>query len=322
MGNDEAKIKEKFLNWYCMKNFISHYFDRIKLVAQRPITVFDVLADKGYLAWMPDKLYLSLRFRSYMGYWMDWKNPKTFNEKIQWLKIHDRNPSYTCLVDKYSVRNYVSQKIGNEYLIPILGVWETVDEIEFDKLPNQFVLKCTHDSGSVIICKDKSTFDVENARIKLAKALKLNFYTTFRELPYKNVKPRIIAEKYLDDGAQGVIDYKLHCFNGKVQFILACSERFSNDGMKEDFYNLEWERISVQRPNYKNSKNGVLKPKLLQKMLEIAELFSKGKFFLRVDFYEIQGQLFFGELTFYPASGFEKFEPLEYDDIFGSWLKL
>lgn len=320
MGNDEAKIKEKFLKWYCMKNFISHYFDRIKLVVQRPITVFDVLADKGHLAWMPDKLYLSLRFRSYMGYWMDWKNPKTFNEKIQWLKIHDRNPSYSCLVDKYSVRNYVSQKIGNGYLIPILGVWENVDEIEFDKLPNQFVLKCSHDSGSVIICKDKSTFDVENAKMKLAKALKLNFYYPFREWPYKNVKPRIIAEKYLTEHeGSSPKDYKIFCFGGVSKFIQVDSDRFKTH--TRDIYNTAWKKQDFCL-GYPSSKKKCSCPQKLIEMLKLSEILSQGMLFVRCDWYCIQERVYFGEMTFYPAAGLKKFTPKEWDFKFGNLIEL
>ena len=182
----------------------------IKYFLANPGGMIAALGSKGYLNWMPDKSYLSLVFRLSLGYWPDFENPKTFNEKLNWLKLYDRKPLYTQLVDKYAVREYIAEKIGEQYLIPLVGgPWNSVDEIDFDALPEQFVLKTTHDSGGVVICRDKSSFDVEAAKARLAGHLKREYFWGKREWPYKNVKPRIIAEKYMVDSEDAELrDYK------------------------------------------------------------------------------------------------------------------
>lgn len=272
---------------------------------------------------IPDSLWLKYMYWRTLKKPLNLKNPCTFNEKLQWLKLHDRNPLYTQMVDKYGVREYIKEKIGEEYLIPLVGgPWNSFDEIDFSKLPDQFVLKCTHDSGSVAICKDKDKFDVAETRKKFDRALKGNFYYGGREWPYKNVKPRIIAEKYISDGMNGDIsDYKLHCFNGKVRMILVCADRNSTSGVQKVFYDREWSKLQVKRPDALSDLE-IPRPKLLHDMIEIAELFSKDIPFLRVDLYEISGKLYFGEFTFFPAGGFESFEPDEWDLKMGNWLSL
>lgn len=293
-------------------------FNKIKKVIKTP----KIIPLKLFGKIMSDDMYLEIMYEYIMGKKLDFNNVKTFNEKLQWLKINDRKTEYTKLVDKYDVREYISENIGEEYLIPIIGVYNNFDEIEFNKLPNKFVLKCTHDSGGIVICKDKNKFNIQLAKKKINKSLKTNYYYSGREWPYKNIKPRIICETYMESGNDDLIDYKFFCFNGEVKLILVCSERFSEDGLKETFFNNKWEIQNLKRPKCKISNKKIDKPKNLNKMINLAEKLSKDKKFLRVDFYEIEGQVYFGELTFFPASGFEGFEPKEYDAILGEWLNI
>ena len=271
---------------------------------------------------MPDDEYLKRLFRYKMGYELNLDNPKTFNEKLQWLKLYDRKPIYTKMVDKYAVKAYVAEKIGAQYIIPTLGVWEHFDEIDFDKLPDQFVLKCTHDSGGLAICKNKATWDKKVAKTKLEKSLKRNFFYSGREWPYKNVKPRILAEQYMeDDESEELTDYKFMCFNGKVHCSFVCTERFTSGGLKVTFFDREWNKMPFER-HYPASVKKITKPANYNKMIELAEVLSTNIPFVRVDFYETKKQIYFGELTFYPGNGLEEFTPLEWDYRLGSWIKL
>lgn len=273
------------------------------------------------ISFPPDIVYLNIIFKHYTGYKMNIKNPKTFNEKIQWLKLYDRKPDYTKMADKWEVRKYVSEKIGVEYLVPILGIWEDYDDIDFMSLPEQFVMKCTHDSASAIICRDKKEFDFVMARKKLSKALKGNFYYSGREYCYKNIKPRIVVEKYIEDSSGRLNDFKIMCFNGKVKCCFACTKRRSREGLRVTFFDTEWNRLPFVR-KYPNDSDEIERPVNFQKMIEIAERISEHIPFLRVDFYEVKGRLYLGELTFYPGSGIEWFEPFEWDMVLGSWLIL
>lgn len=283
---------------------------------------FFILRDIGFFDNMPDELYLKKVFLYKLGYPLDLQNPQTFNEKLQWLKLYDRNPEYTTMVDKYEVKKYVADKIGEQYVIPTLGVWNSFDEIDFDALPNQFVLKCTHDSGGFVICRDKSNLDIESAKDKINKSLSVNYYYRGREWPYKNVKPRIIAEQYMEDASSDELkDYKLMCFNGKVKCSFVCSERFSEDGLKVTFYDRDWNVMPFER-HYPRSQCPIAKPSSYDDMVRLAEQLSKDIPFVRVDFYEVSGKIYFGELTFYPGSGFEEFEPFEWDKTLGSWIRL
>lgn len=272
---------------------------------------------------IPDEIFIKAYYYNVFHKHIDLKNPQTFNEKLQWLKLYDRKPEYTTMVDKYAVKQYVADKIGEEYIIPTLGVWNNFDEIDFNNLPNQFVLKCTHDSGGLIICKDKRLLDVKAAKKKIGKSLKHNYYLSGREWPYKNVKPRIIAEKYMiNSDINDLPDYKIHCFDGEAKFILVCSERFSDNGTKEDFLDIHWNKLPFKRPHLNGSKKILKKPAGFNRMLELSKKLSKNIPFIRCDFYEIDGQVYFGELTFFPASGFDVFEPAEWDYKLGSWLEL
>lgn len=268
---------------------------------------------------VPDDIYLKYKFKKHLGYSLNLKHPKTFNEKLQWLKLYDRKPEYTMMVDKYAVKKYIAATIGSEYVIPTLGVWNRFDEIDFDTLPNQFILKCTHDSGGVVICRDKSGLDLQEAQKKIESSLANNFYYTGREWPYKHVSGRILAEQYL---GENLPDYKLFCFNGVPRITLVCSQRFTEGGLKEDFYDADWNHLEMQRPNHGNSAMPVSCPTQYDLMKSLAAKLSKDIPFVRVDFYEVAGKVYFGEMTFYPASGFEGFVPKTWDTKLGEWVAL
>lgn len=274
-------------------------------------------------SFIPDEPYLKLMYRLRMGEKLDLNNPQTFNEKLQWLKLHDRRPEYTMMVDKYEVKKYVASIIGNEYIIPTLGVWDHFDEIDFDSLPNRFVLKCTHDSGGLVICKDKSTLDMKKAKKKIERSLKCNFYWVGREWPYKNVKPRIIAEKYLEDepGIE-LKDYKLYCFNGKAGFLYLSQGLTDHSTARINFVTLDWRPAKYTRNDYAEFEILPARPQKLDEMIKLGEMLSNGIPFCRTDFYEVDGQVLFGELTFSPGSGFTPFEEEEYDREIGSFLTL
>lgn len=277
----------------------------------------------GYLDFLSDRVFLKIRYWGSMKKFLNLDTPETFNEKIQWLKLNDRNPLYTKLVDKFEVKDYVANKIGAEYIISTLGVWNDFDEIDFSKLPNQFVLKCTHDSGGLVICTDKNKLDVEAARQKINKSLKYNYYLLGREWPYKDVKPRIIAEVYMEDSeTKELRDYKFFCFNGKVKALFVASDRqVENEETKFDFFDEHYNHLPFTN-GHPNALKYPEKPVCFDKMKSLAEILSKGFPHVRVDFYEVNGKIYFGELTFSHWSGFAPFEPEEWDYTFGSWIDL
>lgn len=285
---------------------------------------FDANARRCRYNDMPSEKYLKRLFEYRLGYELDLKNPKTFNEKMQWLKLYDQNPAYPQMVDKYEVKAYVEEKIGGKYVVPLLGVWDDADDIDFDTLPDRFVLKCTHDSHGLVICKDKNKQDVEKARKSLKAALKRNYYNVYREWPYKNVKPRIIAEKYLEDsvGMGNLTDYKIHCYNGEPKAVQVISGRYAQEGIRNDYYTLDWQKYGLVRGKMQNSDDVAHKPENLDEMLELARVLAKDIPFVRVDFYIVDGQIYFGEITFFPASGFNPFTPEKWDRIFGDWIQL
>lgn len=249
--------------------------------------------------------------------------PRTYNEKLQWLKLYDRRPEYTMMVDKVTAKGYVAEVIGEEYIIPTLGVWGKFDDIDFNSLPNQFVLKCTHDSGGLVICTNKAELDIASIKSKINKCLRRNYFWGTREYPYKNVRPRILIEKYMGDGDQDLRDYKFMCFNGKVKCSFVCSERFSDDGLKVTFWDRTWKKLPFSR-KYPNSKVTISKPCNYEKMLELAEMVAREikNPFVRIDFYDVRGNIYFGEITFYPGSGMEIFYPAKWDRILGDWIKI
>ena len=271
---------------------------------------------------LPDKLYLQLVYFKHFNKFIDFNNPKTFNEKLQWLKLYNRKPEYTVMVDKHLVKEYVADIIGEEYIIPTLGVWSDASEIDWNKLPKQFVLKCNNDSGGIVICKNKDNLNVQETIRFLNKRLKNNGFWYGREWPYKGVKPCVIAEKFMSDGGNELADYKIHNFNGVPRAVLVCRNRFMESGLTEDFFDAEWKHLDVSRKNYPNSSETIPKPSTLDKMLELSRKLSKSIPFVRADFYDVCGKVYFGEMTFYPASGFERFVPDQYDDLFGEYIEL
>lgn len=279
------------------------------------------IMNKGYCGFVSDGLFLRLKYRLVIGRRLNLKNPKTFNEKLQWLKINDRNDIYAKLVDKYEVKKHVAEKIGEEYIIPTIGVYNKFGEIDFEKLPEQFVIKCTHDSGGLVICKDKNRFDKVAAEKKIKKSLRRKYYRHSREWSYKNVKPRVIVEKYMENKDNDELtDYKVMCFNGKAKMIFTCTERFG-DGLKVTFFDLDWKKLPFER-HYPASKKDIPRPKNLKKMIELSEKLAEGLTFVRMDWYEINGKLYFGEYTFYPGSGMEEFTPEEWDRRLGDMMDL
>lgn len=273
----------------------------------------------------PDRLYLQMLFRLKMGHKLNLDNPKTFNEKLQWLKLYNRKPEYTTMVDKYAVKEYVAGIIGEEYIIPTLGVWDSVDEIDFEKLPNQFVLKTTHGGGStgVVICKDKETFDIRSAKEKLTWSLNFDIYTRLREWPYKNVKRRIIAEKFLSDDTHADLpDYKFYCFDGEPRYCQVIRGR--NELETIDFYDMEWNHMPFVglNPVANNGNTPVAKPVHLDDMIAVCKKLAKDIPFSRIDLYVINNKEYFGEITFYPMSGLGEFRPKEWNVKLGKLIKL
>lgn len=276
---------------------------------------------------LPDPLFLRLKYFLKMKKILNLKNPKTFNEKLQWLKLHDRRPEYTKMVDKYEAREYIKEKIGEEYLIPLLGVWDSFDEIDFDKLPDQFVLKCNHDSGGLIVCRDKNKLNIEEARRKISKCLKNNYYWSGREWPYKNVKPRIIAEKYMVDEfsekpERGLIDYKFYCFEGTPKFAYVSDGLEDHSTANINFVTMDWEKAPFRRLDFKEFDVLPKKPEHFEKMVQLSKILSKNIHFVRVDFYEINGKVYFGELTFFPGGGLVNISPKEWDAKIGKYICL
>ncbi|MGM9551702.1 MAG: ATP-grasp fold amidoligase family protein [Clostridia bacterium] len=272
---------------------------------------------------MSDEKYLKMIYKARMGKELNLENPQSYNEKLQWLKLYDRKDIYTTMVDKYAVKEYVAELIGEEYIIPTLGLWDNFDEIGFDDLPEQFVLKCTHDSGGLVICTDKSKLDKDAAKKKINKCLKTNFYSYGREWPYKNVPRKIIAEKYMvDESGTELKDYKFFCFDGEVKAMFIASDRANpNEETKFDFFDRDFNHLPFTN-GHPNSDREVQKPQGFDKMVELAEVLSKGLPHVRIDFYDIYGKVYFGEITFFHWSGMTPFEPEEWDNTFGSWIKL
>ena len=298
---------------------------RILRAGQRFLTSanyrFIYMANLGRYNTMPDEEYLRRMFKAVMGTELDLEHPVTFNEKLQWLKLYDRNPLYTTMVDKYEVKKYVADIIGEEYIIPTLGVWDDPDEIDFEKLPNQFVLKCNHNSGlGMCICKDKSKLNYDKVRADLRKGLAQDYYLLNREWPYKNVIPRILAEKYMEDEkVRELRDYKIYTFNGKAKFCMINTDRGTNT--RADYFDESYNWLNFTW-DYPHADVKPEKPVNYEKMFELAEKLATCTATLRVDFYEVNGQVYFGELAFFDASGFDKIIPESYDLKFGSWINL
>lgn len=281
-----------------------------------------VLRMMGFL--FQDKLYLKLMYCIRTSEWLDLGHPQSFGEKIQWLKLYDRRPEYTMMVDKYAVKAYVAGIIGCEHVIPTLGVWDRPEDIDFESLPQQFVLKTTHGGGGsgVVICKNPENFHKESAIWKLRQSFKQDIYRTLREWPYKNVRKRVIAEAYLTDGNGILVDYKIYCFNGEPKYCQVMKGR--GEGMTVDFYDTEWRRMPFNGfgKHYAHADNDMPMPGNFLEMMEMASRLSEGIPFVRVDCYQAAERVYFGELTFFPASGFGHFEPRKWDGIMGDLIVL
>lgn len=277
-----------------------------------------------YCTWLPEDTFLKWRYRLLMKQTLHLDNPQTFTEKIQWLKLHDRKPIYTKMADKYEVKEYVAQRIGEQYVIPTLGVWERFDDIDFSQLPAQFVLKSTNGGGGtgVVICKDKKKFDIASAKRLLTKSMNVSADLRQGEWVYKGIRPRIIAETLITDEQTGELkDYKFFCFGGKVRFFKVDFNRFVEH--HANYYDITGklmpfgEAICPPSPSMK-----IELPNNLDSMVNLAEKLSKGHIFLRVDLYNINGIIYFGETTFYPNSGFGEFAPKCWDLKIGGMLDL
>lgn len=290
---------------------------KIKTFLQNPQYFITSPAAKGWLDWVPDRIYLKVLYRVLTGEKCNLKNPITYNEKLQWLKLHDRKPEYADMVDKYEVRKVIRKKVGEEYLIPCYGVYDRFEDIDFNQLPEQFVLKCTHDSGSVVICKDKNAFDKEAAKQSLNAAMKRNYYSTYREWPYKFVKPRIIAEKFMvDESGDDLKDYKVMCFHGRAQVIEVHENRFTTGKEHtQTFYDRDWNKLSIVQEGLEFVKEERKAPPQLGRILELSEKVAQDMYHARVDWYIINDRIYFGEITFYDGSGFETF-PNREDNVF------
>lgn len=295
---------------------------KLKKIFKNPKLLFLTLGQRGVFNWMDDKKYIQIAFEILMGKDLNLDNPQTYSEKLQWIKLYDRRPEYTMMVDKYAVKDYVTQKIGKQYVIPTLGVWNHFDEIDFDSLPNQFVLKCTHDSGGLVICKDKSKLDKKKAKKKIEECLRHNFYYGQREWPYKNVPHRIIAEQYMEDSkTKELRDYKFFTFNGEVKALFIATERGSKEETKFDFFDADFKHLPFTN-GHPNAPAMPEKPECFNEMKRLAAKLSEGIPQARIDLYEVDGKVYFGEITFFHWSGFKPFEPEEWDYKFGEWVKL
>ncbi|MBR2309191.1 MAG: glycosyl transferase [Oscillospiraceae bacterium] len=275
---------------------------------------------------IPDKLYIQMRFFQRMKRLPDLKNPKTFNEKLQWLKLYDRKPEYTTMVDKYEVKRYIAEQIGEKYVIPTLGVWDRFEDIDFDSLPDQFVLKCTHDSGGLVICRDKSKLDKEAAKKKIEASLKVNYYWQGREWPYKNVKPHVLAEAYMEDEneSQGLTDYKFFCFNGEPKLLYISQGLEDHATAQISFFDMDGQKTPFYRSDYRPMDDGFTLPGNFEDMHKIAQILAQriNCPFVRIDLYSIKGKLYFSEITFSPCSGMLPFQPMEWDQKLGDWISL
>lgn len=302
---------------------IKKYLNVLRKYVLNPDYRFLINAGLGWYNSMPDNVFLERKFKILMGKDLNLENPQTFNEKLQWLKLYNRKSEYTMMVDKYKVRQYIADTIGEQYLIPLLGVWDDPDEIDFESLPDQFVLKCNHNSGTgMCICKDKSKLDIKEVRKGLKRGLAENYYLLGREWPYKDVPRKIIAEQYMEDPETSALrDYKFFCFGGIAKCYKVDFGRFFDH--KANYFTADGELMRIGEEDFPlDFEKDIPVPYNLEKMKELAARLSKEHPFLRTDFYDADGKVYFGELAFYPSSGFGKFICNGNDELLGSWLKL
>jgi hypothetical protein len=310
-----------------MKNRMSNFKDMLNRFINDPMIRFGYLSKMGLYDQMTDEDYVKKKYRIVMGQELNLDHPQTFSEKLQWLKLYDRRPEYTMLVDKYRVREYVEKRTDKKYLIPLIGVWNSPDEMDFTILPDKFVLKCNHNSGcGMCICKDKQKLDIDKVKKELKKGLSENYFLWDREWPYKDVARKIIAEQYMaDESGMELKDYKFYCFQGRPLYCQVISDRSSKETI--DFFDMEWnhqEFTGLAAPNqpFLNSSIKIMKPRRFEEMKSIAARLSKDIPFVRVDLYEINARVYFGEMTFYPAGGFGEFTPTKWNKIMADYLEL
>lgn len=278
---------------------------------------------------IPDRLFIQLKYFTWFRKFPNLKHPRTYNEKLNWLKLYDRRQEYVTMVDKFEAKKYISDRIGEDYVIPVVaGPWESIEEIDFAQLPEKFVLKTTHDCGGVVVCKNKSCFDIAEAKAFLHKHLTTNYFYTCREWPYRCVKPRIFAEAYMQDehedeaSKEQLTDYKFFCFDGHVKALFIATDRADESTeTKFDFFDSNFQHLDLIQ-GHPNAKKTPAKPRSFEKMKELAEKLSRGFPQLRVDFYEVGEQVYVGELTLFHFSGTVPFKPEKWDYIFGEWITL
>lgn len=298
---------------------------RVSKYLQNPLLIYPFATSIGLTRWVSDELHLKLMYRALIGKGLDLTNPKTFNAKLQWLKLHDRNPNYIKLVDKYAVKGWVAEKLGADYVAETYASWGSAEDIDISALPERFVLKTNHDCGGVVVCNNRQVFDIDAARRKLNRHLRTNYYWGGREWPYRDVKPLVFAEQFLGEETNGekpveMVDYKFMCFAGSVRCAFTCTGRARGD-LRVDFFDNDWNHLPFER-HYANADVTPNAPVNLEFMLKAAETLASGIPFVRVDFYEIGDRPYFGEMTLYPGSGFEEFTPDYWDKMLGDWLAL
>ncbi|WP_341961921.1 glycosyl transferase [Planococcus maritimus] len=282
------------------------------------------MTHKNIVRLVPDNVFIKALYKIRTGEKLNLKNPNGFNEKLQWIKLNDRKEIYTTMVDKYSVRKYVASKIGTQYLNDLLEVYSSVDEIDWSQLPNQFVLKCTHGSGCNIICPDKNLLNIKEAKKQLEKWMRTNYYFYGREWPYKDIKPKIICEKYIE---KNIIDYKFYCFNGEPKFLYTSnfsdeSGNMLGNSAQMSFYDMNWDKCEFFREDHESMEINVPKPSKLEEMREIAKSLSANTYFARIDLFYVDEKIYFSEITLTPGSGFTLFHPKTYEEEIGSWMEL
>ncbi len=318
------KIREKYSSSAIYEKYYEYLMNTLYRKKNKKsflVRVLKYLKDRRLLNFLSDKQYIKLVYYIKFGKKMNLKKPQTLNEKLNWLKLHDRKEIYITMCDKYEAKEYIASIIGSEYIVPTLGIYDKFDDIDFDKLPNQFVIKCTHDSGGVIVVKDKKEFDIDAAREKINKLLRRNYFYVGREWPYKNIKPRILIEKYMvDESGIELKDYKIFCFNGKPEYVEVDFNRHIKH--KLNTYDFKWKPLNFCDDSKNDYSANIPKPERLNDMKKIAEILSKNMDFLRVDFYSVYDKIYVGELTLYPGSGFINYQPVEKDLLYGKKLHL
>ena len=268
---------------------------------------------------LPSKFYLQCLSTLIVKYRVRLDKPQTFNEKLNWLKLNDHDPKYTIMADKYKVKKYVADIIGEEYVLPCYGAWKRYEDIDFAKLPDQFVLKANHDSSGATICKDKTLLDHNDLKKRFNKLLTRNYYYGAREWPYKNIEPVILAEKILTDkSSERLRDYKFWCFGG-VPTYMYCTVKGGE--VFENFYDMDFNPVDINH-GFKRHSPEFEKPSQFEKMKELAAMLSQDMPFIRVDFYEVEGKLYFGEFTFYDWGGMRAFKDYAQDLKLGKLINL